>query len=96
MTYRRIDLTDEPEITHALFRLGKYIEKHGVRRDFDAAITDCYLGKDIRFSFPVNQCVMLREKLEGTDDFIEPGNVPKRIEIIEKLIFKEIWSYHEN
>lgn len=92
MTYRRIDLTDEPEITHALFRLGKYIEKHGVRRDFDAAITDCYLGKDREFSFTMNRCTMLREKLEGTDDMVEPGNVPKRIEIIEKLIFKEIWS----
>lgn len=88
MTYRTKDLTGAPEITHILFRFGQAIEKYGVRRDFDAAITDCYLGRYSGFVFPTHQCTMLREKLEGTDDSIEPGNVHKRIEIIEKLIFK--------
>lgn len=87
-----IDIRGAGKKAKLLFRFGKYIEKNGLRRDFDAAITDCYLGKNLNTSYGPHECQQLRELLEYKDNNLPNTDISGRINIIEDLIMREAWN----
>ena len=62
------------------------IERHGIRRDFDAAITDINLRGSSRIRISKMELSRLRTLTEGKDSDIELGLIFPRIEIIKQII----------
>lgn len=76
------------EDVRLLWRLGRYISTHGVRRDFDAAITDYYLGRGGIKALGMDEAQDLRALTMDLDAGIEAGLLYPRLEKIRELINK--------